>query len=89
MLAIKLWSMWSGSVVAKWAAIIGVGLLAWWGNNALQRSVGEKRGIEKVVKKSNEVARKRNAKARTIRNSIKPGSAWKRLQSEYSRADSN
>ena len=89
MLAIKLWSMWSGSWVAKWAAIIGVGLIAWWGNNAMQRSVGEKRGIAKVVKKSNEVAKARNEKVRAIRSRIKPDTAWKRLLTDYPRTSAN
>jgi len=89
MLAIKLWSVISGSWLAKWAVIVSVGLFAWWGNNAIQRSVGEKRGIAKVVTKANTKAKERNAKVRKIGDRIDPATAMQRLRSEYPDSDSN
>ena len=59
----------------------------WYGNNVYQRSVGESRGIAKVVKKSNEVAKKRDAKISKRTSTINPGTAGKRLLSDYARTD--
>jgi hypothetical protein len=87
MIATWLWSAFSivrGSWITKWLSIALVGIAAYWGNNVIQRSIGEKRGISKVVKKSNEVARKRDAKIRTIRNRIDPNTAWEQLRKQYS-----
>jgi hypothetical protein len=59
----------------------------WYGNNIYQRSIGESRGIAKVVKKSNAVAKKRDAKIQKRTGNIDPGSAGKRLLDTYARTD--
>ncbi len=83
MWAITLWSKLTGNWLAKWVAIIAAGVSAYLINNAVQRSIGEKRGVVKIVTQSNEVAKKRDAKIRKIRRNIKPANAWKRLRAEY------
>jgi hypothetical protein len=85
-----LWGLAKGILGTFWGRAIIVGLAALMAlkvNNIVQRSVGEKRGIAKVVKESNQVARKRNEKARSIRSRIKPDTAWQQLLTEYPRDD--
>ena len=76
-----------GSLVAQIIAGAVAFSAVWYGNNVYQRSFGESRGITKVVKKSNEVAKKRDAKIEKRTGSIDPGSAGKRLLSDYARTD--
>jgi len=86
----SLWGLAKGVLGTFWGRAIAVALAALVTlkiNNVWQRSIGEKRGIAKVVTKSNEVAKERNAQARTIRSRIKPDTAWKQLLTEYPRDD--
>ena len=64
------------------AALTALGI-----NNMYQRSIGGKKAIAKVIKKSNEVAHERDKKVRKIRRNISPNTAWKRLRTEYARTD--
>ena len=69
-----------------WGRAVSVALMAWaalTANNYYQRSIGEQRGIAKVVEKSNEVAKARNAKARKIRRSNPVNGAAARLRKLY------
>jgi len=43
----------------------------------------ERKAVKKVVQASQKAGVKRNEKSDKIRARIKPGTAWKRLQSEY------
>lgn len=80
-------SWFRGSLIAHIIAGAVAFSAIWFGNNVYQRSVGESRGIAKVAKKSNEVAKKRDAKIEKRTGSIVPGSASKRLLSDYARTD--
>lgn len=44
---------------------------------------GQSKGVQKVVQASKVAGEKRNEASDKIRNAIKPGTAWSRLQSEY------
>jgi len=69
-----------------WGRAVSVAIMAWaalTANNYYQRSIGEQRGIAKVVVKSNEVAKKRNEKARKIRRSNPITGAASRLYKQY------
>jgi 3'-phosphoadenosine 5'-phosphosulfate sulfotransferase len=87
-----LWGLAKGVLGTFWGRAIAVALAALVAlkvNNVIQRSVGEKRGIAKVVTKANTKAKERNAQVRKIGDSIDPATAMQRLRSEYPDSDSN
>jgi len=77
----------TGSFMGRMVAVGLAALTALGINNMYQRSIGGKKAIAKVIKKSNEVAHERDKKVRKIRRSIKPDAAWKRLRDEYANTD--
>lgn len=84
--------MWLVNLVVGsfWGRAATAALLAWGAltaNNYYQRSIGEQRGIAKVIEKSNEVAKARNAKASQIRRSIPVSGAAARLRKLYPSSD--
>ncbi len=66
-----------------------VGIVAfcgiWKANNVYQQSVGQK----KMIEKSNVEAKKKNAKVRKVRRTIKRGGAHKRLHKDFTRSASD
>jgi len=77
----------TGSFMGRMVAV-GLAALAALGiNNAVQRSIGGKKAIAKVIQKSNEVANERDKKVRKIRRNISTSTAWKRLRTEYANTD--
>lgn len=80
---------WFGTTIGRYA-IIGGGIFAFIGAFMWQQqSVGARKERTKIINKANVEAKKRNAQASKIRNGINPGTAWKRLRSEYADPNSN
>ena len=76
---IKAFNWFKGSLVAQIASTV----LAVFGVYFFIDARGQSKGITKVVQASKVAGTKRNEKSDKIRNSIAPGTACKRLQSEY------
>lgn len=69
-----------GSLLAQ----IGMGIIALFGVWKINNHFVAKSAVKKVVVASQKAGKKRNAKARKIRNSTTPGNAAKRLR-DYAR----
>jgi len=65
------------------AAQIAAGVVALLGVWKINNMVVERKVIKEVVQASHKAGIKRNEKSDKIRNSIEPGTAWKRLRSEF------
>lgn len=76
---INAFSWFKSSLVAQ----IASALLAVWGVYFFVDARGQSKGVQKVVQASKVAGKQRNEKSDKIRSSIKPGTAWSRLQSEF------
>ena len=82
MIALKLWTFWSGlrsSWIAKWITVAVVGVSVYWGHNTFIK----KQAVKAFVADSKKEGRKKNEKSKIIRkNASKPGAAARLLKSD-------
>lgn len=77
----------TGSFMGRAIAIGLAALTALSLNNLYQRSAGAKKERVKIIQKTNEVAKKRDANIRKTRRNINPNTAFERLRREYAGSD--
>ena len=81
------WAFFRRSLIAQIIAGVAAFLAAWAANNAIVGYNAKQAERKRIVKKSNETARKRDAKIRKIRKRVDRNDAWDRLRRDYAAPD--